>query len=276
VPWLPELFSVGVLERLEQASGEPMPAVRYFDGLLMGELDALVESFAGEPEVHHPVRGRVRGARAFTALVADTRAWLAERNIEVENAGRVVSERNGFEEVILHLDGENGRVEVPLAIVVDRRPDRRIEEVRMYFSSWPLSHTHAIRPPLLQPDPDLRLDGVVGDHQRALAAGDVDAVVAAFEPDGYAREPAGGEHVHRGGGELRSLYELLFSNGGGILLEHCAAIDDGHTCALEYNVERWGTTELPPQAGVAVYERGPSDKLAAARMYDDADPPVGG
>ena len=52
-------------------------------------------------------------------------------------------------------------------------------------------------------------------------------------------------------------------------------IDDGRACALEYNVVRWGKTELPPEAGVAVYVRGASGKLAAARIYDDADPPLG-
>ena len=46
-------------------------------------------------------------------------------------------------------------------------------------------------------------------------------------------------------------------------------------CALEYNVVRWGKTELPPEAGVAVYVRGPSGRLAAARVYDDAEPPLG-
>jgi SnoaL-like domain len=77
---------------------------------------------------------------------------------------------------------------------------------------------------------------VVGDYQRALAASDAAAAVAAFEPDGYVRESAGGEYVHRGQDELRSLYELFFSNGGGIHLEHCTSADDGRACALEYNV----------------------------------------
>jgi hypothetical protein len=45
--------------------------------------------------------------------------------------------------------------------------------------------------------------------------------------------------------------------------------------ALEYNVVRWGKTELPAEAGVAVYVRGQSGKLAAVRIYDDADPPLG-
>src|SRR5206468_1375347 len=116
--------------------------------------------------------------------------------------------------------------------------------------------------------------GVVAEYQRALAAGDVDAIVAAFDRDGYAREPAGGEHVHRGPDGLRAFYELLFSNGGGIPLEHCAIVDDGRACVLEYNVVRWGRTELPPEAGLAVYVRGESGKLAAARIYDDTDPPL--
>jgi hypothetical protein len=33
--------------------------------------------------------------------------------------------------------------------------------------------------------------------------------------------------------------------------------------------------ELAPQAGVAVYVRGPHGKLAATRIYDDTDPPLG-
>ena len=144
----------------------------------------------------------------------------------------------------------------------------------MYFSTWPLTGRHANRPPLLQPDPDLHEPDVVGEYQRALAAGDVEAILAAFEPDGYMREPAGDAYVHRGTDELRALYERFFSNGGGIPLEHCAVTDDGRACALEYNVVAWGRTELPPEAGLAVYVRGDSGKLAAARVYDDADPPL--
>ena len=180
-----------------------------------------------------------------------------------------------FGEMLLHLDGGTGRVDLPVAIVSERRSDGRLDELRIYSSRWPLTGRHANRPPLLQPDPQLRESDVVGEYQRALAAGDVDAIVSTFEADGYAREPAGGQYIHRGRDGLRTFYEQLFSNDGGIPLEHCAVIDDGRACALEYNVVRWGKTELPPQAGVAVYVRGESGKLAAARIYDDADPPLG-
>ena len=176
---------------------------------------------------------------------------------------------------MLTLDGDQGRIELPVAIVADRDGDARIIEMRIYHGAWPLTGRHANRPPLLQPDPDLHPPDVVGEYQRALAAGDVEAAAAAFEPDAYVREPAGGPSVHRSRDDLAALYELFFSNGGGIPLEHCAVTDDGRSCALEYNLVRWGRTELPPEAGIAVYVRGATGKLAAARIYDDADPPLG-
>lgn len=89
--------------------------------------------------------------------------------------------------------------------------------------------------------------------------------MATFEPDGYAREPAGGEYIHRGLGGLRAFYEPLFSNDGGIPLEHCAVVDNGRACALEYNVVRWGKTELPPQgASLSTFAVGAADSLPPA------------
>jgi SnoaL-like domain len=275
MPWLPELFTAPAQQQLlDKQRRDELLFVPYFDGLLTGQVDALVESFAGEPQLHTPVRGRVKGVRAFEAFITETNEWLAQRNALFEDVERVITEQRGFEEVLLRLDGETGRVDLTHALVADHSADGRLEELRIYFSSWPLTGRHATRPPLLQPDPELRESDVVAEYQRALAAGDVDAILAAFEPDGYAREPAGGEHVHRGPDGLRDFYKQLFSNDGGIPLEHCAVVDDGRACALEYNVVRWGKTELPPQAGVAIYVRGESGKLAAARIYDDADPPL--
>jgi hypothetical protein len=276
VPWPPELFSAPVLQSvLDRRRRERLVSVPYFDGLLTGEIDALLAAFASEPELHHPVRGRVKGERAFRRYVADTQAWLADRNGEVEDVNFIITPRRGVEEVIVHLDGDGRRIELPVALVADRDEKARILELRLYYSSWPLRGYHAIRPPLLQLDPDVHGDGVIGEYQRALAAGDVEAAVATFEPDAFVREPAGGAYVHRGTDDLRALYTLFFSNGGGIPLEHCAATDDGRSYALEYNVVSWGRTELPPEAGIAVYVRGAGGKLASARIYDDSDPPLG-
>jgi SnoaL-like domain len=272
MPWVPELFSAPVLARLDDEWWrENHLAVPYFAGLQTGDTDALIGSFAGEPELHHPVRGRIKGARAFAAFVADTNAWMAKRNVSVEYVDRIFTQPRGVEEVLLHFEGEDGPVELPFALVADRRSDGRIEELRLYFSAWPLSGRHANRPPLLQPDPELSEPAIVGDYHRALAAGDIEAIMATFESNSYVREPAGDDPVHRGPGGLREFYERLFSNEGGILLEPCALVADARAYGLEYNVVRHGHTELLPEAGFAVYVGGESGKLDAARIYDDAE-----
>ena len=276
MPWFPDLFSAPVLERIRSQAADARTAapVPYFAGVTSGETDALIGSFAGEPELHHPFRGRVKGRGAFERYVADTNAWLTERNGVVGDVERIATPVCGIEEAVVTLDGEQGRVELPVAVVADRDDDGRIVELRLYYGTWPWPGRRSNRPPLLQADPGIQLPDVIGEYDCALAAGDVAAVVAAFEPDACVREPAGGANVHRGRDELAALYELFFSNGGGLALEHCAATDDGRSCALEYNVARWGQTELPPAAGLAVYVRGKTGKLAGARIYDSADPPL--
>jgi hypothetical protein len=250
-------------------------AVPYYEGIMAEEPEALIRSFAGQPRVNDPRVGHIEGTRELRAFVSGTVDWLRERDAVVENVALTRTQTRTVEEVVLHLLGdEEGRVELPVAIVADRNPDRTLKTIRVYHSMWPLTGEHAVRPPLLPANPELHADGVVSDYQRALAEGDLQGIVSTFEPDGYAREPSGSAHLHRGAEGLRTLYEHMFANGGGIPLEHCTLTDDGVRCALEYNCVRWGVTVIPPQAGVAVYERGASGLLAAARIYDDVDPPA--
>jgi len=273
MPWVSELFTAPVVARYEDEHREERVIVPYYAGLLTGETDALAGSFRDEPLVHDPTRGRIKGSAAFTAYVKDMNEWFGEREVSIEDVERVITRELSIEEYLLHFGGESGHTEVPVAIVAEKTGGR-IDELRVYHTTLGLTGRHVNRQPLLQADPELSESDVVGEYQRALAAGDVDAIVGTFEADGYAREPAGGRYVHRGTDGLREFYEHLFSNGGGIPLEHCAVVDNGRTCALEYNVRRWGRTELPRQAGVAVYVRGESGRLAAARIYDDVDPPL--
>ena len=232
-------------------------------------------SFAGEPVLDDPRVGYVEGARQLRAFVSGTAEWLRERDAVVENVALTRTPTRTVEEVVLHLLGDDGgRIQLPVAIVTDRNPDRTLKTIRVYHSMCPLTGEHAIRPPLLPADPELHAEGAVGDYQKALAEGDLEDIVGTFEADGYAREPSGGAYLHRGAEGLRELYAHLFANDGGIPLEHCTLTDDGVRCAIEYNCVRWGKDEVPPQAGVAVYERGGSGLLSAARIYDDVDPPA--
>jgi hypothetical protein len=254
VPFVPELFSAPALARLEDKWRlDELVAVPYFDGLMAGEPDALVGSSPRSPSCTTPC-----------ADVSKARERSRPSSPRSTGGSLGATSRSRTSSMSLVRDAASRRWFYTSMV--------RRDELRIYSSTWPLTDRHANRPPLLQPDRELRESDVVAEYQRALAAGRVDAIVAAFEPDGYAREPAGGQYIHRGRDDLRSFYQLLFSNDGGIPLERCALVDDGRACALEYNVVQWGKTEVPPEAGVAVYVRGQSGKLAAVRIYDDADP----
>jgi SnoaL-like domain len=144
---------------------------------------------------------------------------------------------------------------------------------RTYCSQWPIDGRRHVRPPILKPG-HAHPGVVVGRYQAALDAGDTEAIVSTFAVDGYYREPIGPPFTHRGTTELRSFFTTCFGAGGGIGLQHCSMTDDGVRRALEYNCVRWGNYDLPPQAGIAIFERAPDGLLAAARIYDDVEPPV--
>ena len=278
MPWMPEVFTAPIAEarRAREAEAESAnDAVPYYEGILADEPDALVRSFAArQPVLDDPRVGRVEGTRELRAFVTGTAEWLRERDAVVDNVALTRTPARTVEEVVLNLlSHEGGRVELPVAIVTDRNPDRTLKMIRVYHSTWPLTGEHRVRPPLLPADPNLHSEGTPDVYQRALAEGDLTGIVATFEPEGYAREPSGAAFLHRGTKALYELYGHMFANADGIGLEHCTLTDDGASCAIEYNCVRWGDTEISPQAGVAVYERSPSGLLAAARIYDDVEPP---
>ena len=246
------------------------PGQGFLDGVRSRDPDELAGSFAGEPVVDDPRRGRVQGAEAFARYAGAMRAWLVEETAGWELLRMTRTPARYVEEVSVKLPGDHP--ELPVAVVGDLADDGRVRWVRVYHSLWPLTGSHAVRPPLLPEDPAIELEGAPADYQRGLAAGDVEAVLAAFEPDGVVREPSGGPYSY-GGDEHRRIYELMFADGHGIALEFCTVTDDGVACGIEFNAVRWGRHRIPPQAGVAVYERGDSGRLVAARIYDDVTPP---
>lgn len=275
MPWMPEVFTAPIAEARRAESEAPSnDAVPYYEGVLASQPDALVRSFAGQPRINDPRVGYVEGVRQLRAFISGTADWLRERDAIVENVALTLTESRTVEEVVLHLlADDSGRVELPVAIVSDRNLDRMVKAIRVYHSMWPLTGGHRVREPLLPPDPNIVVPDVVGEYQRALAAGDLEAVLATYEEDAYAREPSGGEYVYRGKEKLREVYSAQFANGGGIPLEYCTLTDDGVRCAIEFNAVRWGVTDMPPQAGVAVYKRGNSGLLSGGRIYDDVEPP---
>jgi len=270
MPWFPDTLVGQALADLDER--RETERQWFYDGIQARPADELARSFAGEPLVDDPRHGRVEGHDAFAEYVETTRAWLRDETAgAVERVHLTATPSRAIAEVSIALRGEHP--ELPVAIVSDHAADGRIKAIRVYHSLWPLTGSHQVRAPLLEGDPSIVLQGAPADYQRGLAAGDADAVVAAFEPDGEVREPAGGPYRYAGEAHRR-IYEIQFANGGGIPLTFCTATDDGVACAIEYICDRWGKDAIPPQAGVAVYERGDTGLLRAARIYDDVTPPA--
>jgi hypothetical protein len=228
-----------------------------------------------EVRIDDPQYGPIGDEAPFDAYITSTAAWLRERDARPRRIATTVGPTRALGEFEVELSQDGRTFSLPVAVVVEPDRDLRRLAIRVYHSQWPLLGHHVIRLPLLAKDPTVRESDVVGEYQAALAAGDVERIVATFEPDGCFREPAGGEFRVCGTTVLRELFSTFFGVGGGITLEHCTATEDGVRTALEFNAVRWGSTDMTPQAGVAVYERGRTGKIAEARIYDDVDPPLG-
>jgi len=270
MPWFTDFTSAMVLAQQEtRAAGQADPVRRYVTALRDGDARALETVWPGEVVVYDPREGEVRGHRRLQQFISRSQAMLARRHARVDIVATTVAGGRAVMELLAHLDGDGDGRQVPwaVAVVADCRDDRSVV-FRSYFSRWPLDRQHHVRPPVLSPGGDLAGD-VVARYLAALQAGDAEAAVSTFEPDGYYREPDGPQATHRGTAELRSFFAQLPARGVG--LEQCAVTDDGVRCALEYNILRWGDRVLAPQAGLGVYERGPDGLLAAARVYDDAE-----
>jgi len=245
----------------------------YLPALLAGDHAALRAGFAGEPQVDEPLFGPVRGAAAFERFARERHAWLVAYAATLEPVRTTVTPERSVVEALLHLRLPAGQAELPIAVVGVPVYGGQVSALRVYHSQWPLFGRHAVRPPLLARhlgSAHQHLSDIVAAYQQALAAGDLEAIVNTFEPDGYFREPAGGEYLYRGQARLREFMAHILASGG-IGLEHCTVTDDGVACAIEFNAVSFGPQPLAPQAGVAVYERGPSGKLHAARVYDDVN-----
>jgi hypothetical protein len=270
--WLSEFGRIVFEASRSHAADDWLAEVR--DALLAGIPERLLEAYPGGVMVDEPRAGRVEGRSGLEAYGRSSESWLRERHATITAGATTIGQGRAVGEFDVELTDAGRTFALPVAVVVEPDPARRAVSIRIYHSQWPLLGHHVLRSPLLARDPSARESDVVGEYQAALGAGDAARCVATFEPDGCFREPAGAQFRVCGTAALTEFYTRFFSAGGGIVLEHCTATEDGVRTALEFNAVKWGGVDLPPQAGVAVYERGRSGRIREARVYDDVRGPV--
>ena len=275
MPWFPEFVAAAELSRrLTRAAGRADPVAQYLTALAEGDTHAIETVWPGEVVVFDPRAGEVRGHRQLRRFVRRNQAWLAERHVSTETVASTCAGGRAVVELLVRLNHDGSELLWPVAVVAESADDRSVV-FRTYCSQWPVDGRRHLRPALLAPDDDILPGDVVGRFHAALDAGDAEAIVRTFAPDGCLREPIGRDGVQCGTAALGAFFATCFSAGGGIVLEPCAATDDGVRCALEYNCVRWGPYDVAPQAGIAVLERGADGLLVAARFYDDVEAPFG-
>jgi limonene-1,2-epoxide hydrolase len=273
MPWFPDFASaVELARRQTRAAGQADPVREYFTVLNTGDTRALETVWPGEVVIYDPRAGEVRGHRHVRQFVGHNLSWIAGNHIRTETMASTVDGGRAVVELLAHLTVDGQELAWPVAVVAESPNDRSVV-FRTYCSQWPVDRQSHVRPPILKPG-DAHPGDVVGRYHAAQAAGDTEAIVSTFGRDGYFRGPFGAHDIHRGADALRAFFTWCFSTGG-IGLEQCAVTDDGVRCVLEYNCVRWGSQDLPPQAGLGVYERGQDGLLTAARVYDDIRPPAG-
>jgi limonene-1,2-epoxide hydrolase len=274
MPWFPDFITAVEQARMEtRAAARADPVAQYIRALNEGTTHDLETAWPGEVIVHDPRAGTIRGHRRLRTFVEDNKSWLAGHHARIETVASTRVDGRAVVELLAHLTGDGPDVAWPVAVVAEST-DALSVVFRTYCSQQPVDGRRHVRPPILKAGRD-RPSDVIGRYHAALDEGDVNAIVNTFAPDGYYREPIGAHRTHRGADELRSFFTWRFTAGGGIGLTPCVVTDDRVRCAVEYNCTRWGSRDLPAQAGIAIYERRPDGLLAAARVYDDIELPDG-
>ena len=231
MPWFPDFVSaVELARRQTRAAGQADPV-----GAVLRRAEQRRPARAGDGVARRgggPRPPRRRGPRppaAAASSSAGTRpGWPSATPGSRRWPPTCVGGR-AVVELLAHLADDGRELAWPVAVVAES-PDDRSVVFRTYCSQWPVDGRRHLRPPILEPGAAQPGD-VVGRYHAALDAGDAEAIVSTFAPDGYFREPIGPTLTHRGTDELRSFFTRCFSAGGGIGLQHCAVTDDGVRCA---------------------------------------------
>lgn len=219
----------------------------------------LAQQLLSQALINDPVCGDVapQTVQERSPLWPSAARWSAIRQIAVTEQGA-----RRLEEYMFHPAGTDSGVpihpgsDLPVAIMFAKRADGT-PCARLYSAHQLV----AARAPILPVDPELVPDrggdDILVRYFPTLHSADLEASVALFESDGYLQHSNG--ETYRGHERLRIDFTKFFQSGG-IHLKYCNRTDAGPRTALEVYMPSG-------RPAVAVYERGRTGLVGAARLY---------
>jgi hypothetical protein len=243
----------------------------YFPALI-GEAQAeLAIRLGSRATMYEPLFGAAAGLTEIQSKLTTLAKWLNDAGATYSHDRTLVGVDRDVTEGTLSLRSAGRHVDIPIAVVVERRRAREVD-LRVYHATQSLDRWQAVRPPRVALDQEPTVADDVASHLGALRLGDADALVQSFESAGTLRDGAGKVHA-RQGDQLHGFYVTLLQNAHGAndwvpLVRRSA--DDGQTCAIEYETERVRGGETSPKEGLMVFERGDSALFRSIRIYDEA------
>jgi hypothetical protein len=224
-------------------------------GEIRGRMDVtedLVSRLRGQEWIDDPFLGPVPAARfeAASPVWPGHSRWGAIKAVAITSqAPRTVSE--------LHfVPADSSGPVVPVGIVWDEAGGRR--RARVYCNKTLLG-SDQVRGPLIPPDPGLVLHPTMSRYLTALRAGDEQGLLEVLEPGLRVFGPMGELKAD----DVRAAFAKRMSQGGGVPIMYITGTDDGTRAAVEFISWR-----IRPHAGLGVYERAASGRIAEFRAYE--------
>lgn len=246
-------------------------ALDFYDQLLAGNFSAILDAFEGEPNMDSPRGGAVAGRDAVAKFLEEELAWLESLGASLDGL-RQVKETRSLERVVQEIGIQLPIPPVPRPIMFAAVTDlgvSGIRAIRLYYSYGFLSGKHEfLRAAMLPADPGLidEIPAPVQTYLDSIAAADFD-VWKLFAPGGYLM---GVPSVPYRRCKLITFYAIAMAEDGGVPLQLATVTGDSTTCAIEENLDSWGSVQFERStAGLAVYDYDDSGLLTAARIYDD-------
>jgi hypothetical protein len=221
--------------------------------------DTLAQRLRQQSRINDPLCGDVspQEVQQRSPLWPSAARWSAIRLVAVTEQGSRRLEEYLFHpatadcEVPIHPDSD-----LPVAVMFAQQADGA-PCARLYSAHQLVATRAAILPVDPQLVPDRGGDDILVRYFPTLHSANLEASVALFESDGYLQHSNG--ETYRGHERLRIDFTKFFQSGG-IHLKYCNRTDSGPRTALEVYMPSG-------RPAVAVYERGRTGLVGAARLY---------